>query len=298
MPEPRPADLWKKYGLRFKKSLGQNFLLDPNLHRKMVEVARVGPEDQVFEVGTGIGDLTTVLADAAQRVFTVEIDATFGPVLCERFAERDNIRVFIGDVLVYDLEEMIARYLDPARPIKLVANLPFNITSPILTAFLETPAPIESLTVMVQREVAERLVAGPQEKPYSILTVTTRCYARASIARTVSRTAFKPRPKVESAIVHLRRHEPRVPLEARDWFFRVVKAAFGQRRKALPNALTAGPLAGLPKAAVLDALATLDLDPNRRGETLGFEEFEALAVALRPLEAQARGPNRIRRLTR
>ncbi len=292
MPELRPGDLWQKYGLRFKKRLGQNFLLDPNINRKMAEVAGLGPDDQVFEVGAGIGDLTAVLADYADTVFAVEIDPAFAPVLCERFADRAAVRLFIGDVLVYDVGELTTRYLAADRPIKMVSNLPFYITSPILTAFLETPAPFHSLTVMVQREVAERLVSGPGEKSYSVLTVTTRCYARTSIAHYVSRTAFKPRPKVESAIVHLRRHEPRVPAADRAWFFRVVKAAFGQRRKSLRNALTAGPLVGLSKPDVLAALATVNLDHQRRGETLAFEEFVALADALRPLEGQARGPVR------
>lgn len=296
-PAP-PAELWKKYGLRFKKSLGQNFLLDPNINRKMAEVAELGADDQVFEVGTGIGDLTTVLADRAGFVFTVEIDPSFGPLLWERFGDRSNVRLFIGDVLVYDLEEMVARYFDTARPIKLVANLPFYITSPILTAFLETSAPFHSLTVMVQREVADRLVAGPGSKDYSILTVTTRCYARASIARVVPPTAFKPRPKVDCAIVHLRRQEPRVPSADRGWFFRVVKAAFGQRRKTLRNALAAGPLAGIPKAEVCRALDAAGVIPERRAETLSFEEFEAVAQAMRPLESLATGPDRARRFSR
>lgn len=298
MVQPSPADLWQKYGLRFKKSLGQNFLLDPNLNRKMAEVAGLSSADQVFEVGAGIGDLTAVLADAAGYVFTMEIDSTFAPVLWERFGDRPDVRIFIGDVLLYDACELVERYFDATRPIKLVANLPFYITSPILTMFLETAAPIHSLTVMVQREVGERLVAGPKTKPYSILTVTTRCYARASIARIVPATAFKPRPNVESAIVHLRRHDPLIPAADRSWFFRVVKAAFGQRRKALRNALTAGPLAGLGKAEVRAALESAGIEPDRRAESLEFDEFAVLADALRPLEHMATGPDRARRLTR
>lgn len=276
---PRSTELLKKYDIKLKKSLGQNLLLDPNINRKMADVAEVGPADSVFEVGSGIGDLTSVLADRAAEVFTVEIDDSFEPALRERFADDLRVKLFIGDVLNHPVKELVDRFLPDARILKMVSNLPFYITSPILTHFLESEAGFASLTVMVQREVAERIVAAPGGKEYGILSLACQLYARPRIAHAVSPTCFRPTPKVDSAIVHLPiRDDLRLTKEARATFFRIVNAAFGQRRKKLINALAAAKDPLVPeKVRLRELLDQSEIPPDARAETVSLESFVRLA---------------------
>ncbi len=277
---PRSTELLKKYDIKLKKSLGQNLLLDPNINRKMAEVADVGPADSVFEVGSGIGDLTGVLVDRAGEVFTIEIDSSFEPALRERFANDPRVRLFIGDVLNHPVKELVDQFLPDAKILKMVSNLPFYITSPILAHFLESEVQFASLTVMVQREVAERIVATPGGKEYGILSIACQLYARPYIAHAVSPTCFRPTPKVDSAIVHLPiRDDLRLTKQERTTFFRIVNAAFGQRRKKLINALAAAKDPLVPdKVTLRELLIQCEIPPDARAETISLDSFVRLAL--------------------
>ncbi len=271
----RSSELLKKYNIKLKKSLGQNLLLDPNINRKMLDVAEIGPGDSVFEVGAGPGDLTELLAENAREVLTVEIDYRLGPLLHERFGENPRVRLFIGDVLNHPVRELTERFIPGADVLKMVSNLPYYITSPILMHFLESEAGLVSLTVMIQKEVAERIVAQPGGKNYGLLSIACQLYARPYIAHTVSPNCFRPRPKVESAIVHMSiRDDTGLTPKERTVFFKIVRAAFGQRRKKLVNALA--PIAGsvLPVKEILPQfLAQSGISPDCRGETVSIEDF-------------------------
>jgi len=271
----RSADLIKKYNIRLKKGLGQNLLLDPNINRKMAEVAGIERDDSVFEVGAGIGDLTRVLADRAGEVLTIEIDESFEPPLRERFESDARVKIFFGDVLNHTARELVERFLPKAKTLRMISNLPYYITSPILMHFLESEVDFISHTVMVQREVAERIVAAPGGKVYGILSIACQLYACPYIAHLVSPGCFRPKPKVESAIVHFPiRREPLLNSEEREVFFKIVGAAFRQRRKKIVNALT--PLYGtlLPlKEDVRGLLEPSGIQPDVRAETVPIEAF-------------------------
>lgn len=271
----RSAGLLKKYNITLKKSLGQNLLLDPNINRKMVDIAGIGSEDSVFEVGTGAGDLTELLAEHAREVLTVEIDYGLEPLLRERFGDKQRVRLFAGDVLNHSVGELVERFLPDARTLKMVSNLPYYITSPILMHFLESEVALASLTVMVQKEVAERIVAEPGGKNYGILSIACQLYAQPYIVHSVSANCFRPRPKVDSAIVHMPiREDCGLAPSERTLFFKIVRSAFGQRRKKLINAL--GPLADstLPDKEMLRGLlAESGIQPDSRAETVSIQSF-------------------------
>lgn len=276
----RSSELLKKYDLKLKKSLGQNLLLDPNINRKMAEIAEVGPDDSVFEVGAGIGDLTQVLAEKAREVLAVEIDERFERPLEDRFEDNPKVRLFIGDILNHTVEQMVQEFLPEAETLKMVSNLPFYITSPILRHFLESEIEFVSLTVMVQREVAGRIVAEPGGKDYGLLGIACQLYTQPYVAHFVSASCFRPKPKVESAIVHLPRRKT-IPIdgETRRLFFQIVGTAFGQRRKKLINSLN--PLCGnvLPgKKALRKLLEHCDIGPDARAETISIDSFIKFAV--------------------
>ncbi len=275
----RSSELLKKYDIKLKKPLGQNLLLDPNINRKMVKVAGVGPDDSVFEVGSGIGDLTEALAETAATVLTVEIDPSFEAPLLERFAGNPRVRVFIGDVLNHSVKELVDAYLPEAKTLKMVSNMPYYITSPILMHFLEDETKFASLTVMVQREVAERIVSSPGGKEYGLLSVVCQLYARPYIAHTVSPNCFRPRPKVDSAIVHFPlRSDFSLDSAERDVFFKVIHAAFGQRRKKMINALASLGGSLLPqKEEVRDLLKECGIRPDSRAETVAVENYVEFA---------------------
>jgi 16S rRNA (adenine1518-N6/adenine1519-N6)-dimethyltransferase len=275
----RSIELLKKYDVRLKKSLGQNLLLDPNINRMMVEVAGIDRADTAFEVGAGIGDLTEVLAGRAAQVLTVEIDSRFEAPLQERFMDNPRVSFLIGDILSYPIRGLLDRYVPNAKNLKMVSNLPYYITSPILMHFLESDAEFVSLTVMVQKEVAERIVAVPGGKEYGILSIACQLYAEPYIAHTVSPKCFRPIPNVDSAIVHLPiREQSKLNTADRPMFFTIVSAAFGQRRKKIINALAsfAGSLPG-GKEHLQQLLLQSGIPPDSRAETIPVARFIHLA---------------------
>jgi 16S rRNA (adenine1518-N6/adenine1519-N6)-dimethyltransferase len=275
----RSVELLKKYNIRLKKSLGQNLLLDPNINRKMADVACVGPEDSVIEVGAGLGDLTEVLADRAREALAIETDRTFEPALRERFENSPPVTLFIGDILNHPVKELIGRFRCEPQSLKMVSNLPFYITSPILMHFLESDVQFVSLTVMVQKEVADRIVAQPGGKNYGILSIACQLYARPHIARTVSPKCFRPEPDVKSAIVHLAiRDEPPLGEKERTIFFEIVKTAFAQRRKKVINALVRAFPSLSDKEGIEQMLRNSGISPDSRAEVIPIEGFIRLAV--------------------
>ncbi len=269
------AELLKKYHIKLKKGLGQNLLLDPNINRKMVDVARIDSDDSVFEVGTGAGELTELLAERAREVLTVEIDYSLEPLLKERFGDNPKVRLFNGDILNHTVAELVERFLPDADTIKMVSNLPYYITSPILMHFLESEVAVESLTVMVQKEVAERIVSEPDCREYGILSIACQLYARPVIVHRVSPNCFKPRPRVDSAVVHLPiRKDCGLARSERELFFTIVRGSFGQRRKKIINSLASLTGTALPgKEALMKLMTACDIRPDSRAETVPVQDF-------------------------
>lgn len=275
--ETRVRVLMQKYDFHFKKKLGQNFLIHEGYLADIT--SELERDDVVVEIGPGMGFLTEAIADKAGLVFAVEIDKQLVTILQELFAASDNVRIFQGDALALDFaalrREADARGFN--KPFKIIANLPYYITTPLLFYFLEQRDFWSDMKVMVQKEVAERIAAAPGGKDYGVLTLSVAYDAAAEILFTLPAAAFKPRPQVDSAVIHLRkRSAPPVSVADRKKFKSLVRAAFAQRRKVLSNALANGGI-GLDKEAVRQLLAAVDIDPRRRGETLSFAEFARLA---------------------
>jgi 16S rRNA (adenine1518-N6/adenine1519-N6)-dimethyltransferase len=272
-----------KYGFRFSKSLGQNFLIDEGTVNRIVMNAEVGPGDVVLEVGPGIGVMTQVLAAHAEKVVAVEIDSSLLPVLAETLEGCHNVTVVHGDILEVDVRALIAEHFGDRKP-KVVANLPYYVTTPILMRFLEEQLPVSEIVVMIQKEVAERMTASPSTKAYGSLSIAVQYYCEAAVIQKVPPTVFMPQPNVESLVIRLKlRDQPCVALDDPDFFFKLVKAAFGQRRKTLLNALSAG--LAMPKDRVLAALEAVEIAPNLRGEALTIESFARLSNAFGQLDA-------------
>ncbi|MBE7030325.1 MAG: 16S rRNA (adenine(1518)-N(6)/adenine(1519)-N(6))-dimethyltransferase RsmA [Ruminococcaceae bacterium] len=268
--------LLARHGFHFSKSLGQNFLLDKNVLDEIVHAAGIDTDSEVLEIGPGFGTLTQALCSAAGKVAAIEIDSAALPVLEETCAPFDNLTVIHGDVLKLDLKSLIAEQFS-GHTVKVAANLPYYITSPILTMLIENELPIQSITVMVQKEVADRLCAAPGGKEYGVLSVAVQFYCTAQTVCIVPPESFMPPPSVDSAVVHLTlRNTPAVEVPDRALFFRVVRAAFALRRKTLLNSLTGSGLLGLSKELIAYALDEAQIAPNRRGETLSLEEFAKL----------------------
>lgn len=266
-----------KYGFRFSKSLGQNFLIDEGTVNRIVTNAEVGPDDMVLEVGPGIGVMTRVLAAHAEKVVAVEIDSSLLPVLKETLEGLDNVEVVHGDILKIDVKALLNEHFGDRKP-KVVANLPYYVTTPILMRFLEERLPVSEIVVMIQKEVAERMTASPSTKAYGSLSIAVQYYCEAAVVQKVPPTVFMPQPSVESLVIRLKlREKPCVELVNPDFFFKLVKAAFGQRRKTLLNALSAG--LSMPKDRILAALEKVGILPNLRGEALSIEDFARLANA-------------------
>ncbi len=274
-------EIVERYGIRLKKGLGQNLLLDLNLNDRIVDAARIGADDDVVEVGAGLGSLTARAARCARRVLAIEIDRSFEPVLADRFADTDNVEVLIADVLVHSLDQLVTTHLPGATQLKMVGNLPFNAAAHIIMQCLEAETFFNTVVVMVQKEVADRIVAEPGTRDYSAITVATRFYADAEVVQIVPRTVFAPRPRVDAAVVRFICRET-LPLEGaeRDMFFKTVRAAFGKRRKMLKNALAELEQDALPAGSVLRALEAAEIEPAQRGETLDLAKFMTLAQAL------------------
>ena len=262
----------KAFGLRMSKKLGQNFLIDARIVQGIVEAAEIEPGDRVLEIGPGIGTLTQGLAEAGADVTAVELDKKLPAVLKETLKAYDNVRIVPGDILKVNIPEIMGD-----APFKVAANLPYYITTPILMTLLERRLPITHMVTMVQKEVAERMTAQPGSRIYGALSVAVQYYTEPQIVLDVTPRSVIPAPEVMSVVVSCRvRKEPAVAVQDEKLFFRVVKAAFGQRRKTLMNALKGG---GFSKEAVRDALEQSGIDPTRRGETLTLEEFGRLADA-------------------
>lgn len=270
----------QKYDFQFKKQFGQNFLVDLHVLDKILRAAEIGPEDVCLEIGPGIGSLTQAMAEAARQVIAVEIDRRLIPVLQENLAAYDNIELVNADFMELDLPAFL-RERGITQPLKVVANLPYYITTPIIMGLFESGIPLSSITVMVQEEVARRMQAGPGSKDYGALSLAVQYYAEPYIAAYVPKNCFIPRPGVGSAVIRLaRRPEPPVQADDPQLLFALIKAAFGQRRKTLVNSVSGSPELSVPKEAVLAALQQTGISEKIRGEALTLPEFAALANAL------------------
>jgi 16S rRNA (adenine1518-N6/adenine1519-N6)-dimethyltransferase len=275
-------DLCKKYNVRFKKSLGQNILLDDSIHRIMVDAASVSREDYVVEVGAGLGALTHWLSLRAGRVLAVEIDPAFLPCLEERFGHAENVRLFRGDILNHDLADLLTEHLPGGIQHKMVSNIPYYITTPILFHFWESPVPFSCIVVMLQEEIALRLLASVNTPEYGILTLAAQCFGQVEIIRKVPRTCFRPMPTVDSCIVRFRRYTtPPYPDLDRQTLTRLIRAAFAHRRKMLRNNFKASAGFGISPQKALQALEIAQIDPQRRAQTLSLDEFASVARALK-----------------
>lgn len=268
-------DLVKKHGFKFAKSLGQNFLIDDNIVDKIVAGAGIGPEDKIIEVGPGIGTLTREMASRAQNLMAVEIDKNLIPILEDTLGDYDNVKIVNEDIIKADIRGLIDENLG-GGPVKLVANLPYYITTPIIMRFLEENINVTDIVVMVQKEVAERMNAQPGGKDFGALSVAVQYYCDTEIVAKVPRHLFVPQPNVDSIVIALRvRPERKYKVDDEDLYFKVVKAAFGQRRKTLLNSISS--MGNLAKDQVKEALEEAGIDPKRRGETLSLDEFAILS---------------------
>lgn len=282
------AKIREKHGFRHSKSLGQNFLSDIHIIEDIVDGSDIEPEDLVIEIGPGMGVLTAAAAERAGKVIAVEIDKKLIPILKETLAEYDNVEIINADIMKTDLTEIVEanRPADGGK-VRVIGNLPYYITTPIIMKLLEESVPADSITIMMQKEVADRIKAGPGGKDYGALTVAVGFYCTITHVADAPKEVFVPRPKVDSTVIRLDlRKECPVDLIDQKIFFETVKGGFGQRRKTLLNSLTG--VRGLPKPEIADALNAAGIDPKRRAETLSLDEFAAVAneIARRALNRQ------------
>ena len=276
----RTIEVIKKYEFCFQKKFGQNFLIDGHVLDKIIAGAGVTKDDMVLEIGPGIGTMTQYLAEAAGKVVAVEIDRNLLPILQETLADYDNVKVIHADVLSLDLEKLVQEE-NGGRPIKVVANLPYYITTPIIMALFEQHVPLANVTVMVQKEVAARMKSGPGSKDYGALSLAVQYYAKPYIVANVPPNCFMPRPKVGSAVIRLTRHaETPVQVDDEKLLFQIVRASFNQRRKTLANGLKNYEGLSFEKETIEAAIAECGFSPSVRGEALSLEEFAKLANVL------------------
>lgn len=268
------------HGFRFSKSLGQNFLIDGNIVRKIVEKAAITSEDCVLEIGPGIGTLTEELALNAKKVVAVEIDKKLIPILDETIGKHENIEIINDDVLKIDIEKLIDEKLE-GGPVKVVANLPYYVTTPIIAKLIEKKLNIESIVVMVQKEVADRMVAGPGSKTYGSLSVLIDYYSLPEIVLNVPKTVFMPQPKIDSAVIKLNIKKDLTDIDS-EKLFKVVKASFSKRRKTILNAIATYGF-DIEKNTVRECLQECDISPSERAENLSTEEFAKISKCLPPL---------------
>ena len=267
----------KRHHLHFTKALGQNFLIDERVLEKIISAAEVNKDDFVLEIGPGIGTMTQYLAENAREVMAVEIDKNLIPILEDTLSEYDNVMVINDDVLKVDIRGLVEKE-NGGRPVKVVANLPYYITTPIIMGLFEGNVPVESITVMVQKEVADRMQTGPGNKDYGALSLAVQYYADPYIVANVPPNCFMPRPKVGSAVIRLTRHAaPPVKVDNEKWMFDIIRASFNQRRKTLANGLSNSDKIDLPKDVITEAIAKLGKGESVRGESLSLEEFAALS---------------------
>ena len=264
----------------FSKKYGQNFLIDPHVLDKIVAAAGIGPDDFVVEIGPGIGTLTQYLAYAARSVCAVEIDKNLIPILEDTLSDYDNVEVINNDVLKVDLAAL-AKEKNNGRPIKVVANLPYYITTPIIMGLFENHVPVDSITVMVQKEVADRMQTGPGSKDYGALSLAVQYYAEPYIVANVPPNCFMPRPNVDSAVIRLTRYEePPVQVKDEKMLFKIIRASFNQRRKTLQNGLNNSSELNFTKDQIAAAIAEAGFSPSVRGEALTLEQFAKLTDIL------------------
>ncbi len=268
----------QKYDFNFQKKFGQNFLIDANILENIIMAAGVNKDDCVLEIGPGIGTMTQYLCENAREVVAVEIDKKLIPILQEdTLSSYDNITIINEDILKVDVNAIVQKK-NGGKPIKVVANLPYYITTPIIMGLFESHVPLESITIMVQKEVAERMQVGPGTKDYGALSLAVQYYAKPEVMMTVPASCFMPRPNVDSAVIKLTRHEhPPVQVQDEKLMFNIIRAAFNQRRKTLVNSLNNAANLYLNKEAVLAALETMGLSSTIRGEALTLAQFAVLA---------------------
>ncbi|KUP04568.1 16S rRNA methyltransferase [Bacillus coahuilensis p1.1.43] len=280
----RTKEILQKHGFSFKKSLGQNFLIDPNILRNITEAAGLTKEFGAVEVGPGIGALTEHLARSAKKVVSFEIDQRLVPILEDTLSPYDNVEIILQDFLKADVESVLREQFSPDDPLMLVANLPYYITTPIIMRVLLERLPIDRIVVMLQKEVADRISAKPGTKEYGSLSIAIQYYTEAETVMIVPKTVFMPQPNVDSAVIRLtKRKEPIARVEDEDFFFTVTRASFAQRRKTILNNLSSQLVEGKNKKDLLvQCLESVGVDPTRRGETLSIEEFAELSNALYP----------------
>ena len=275
----RTIEVLQKYNFAFQKRFGQNFLIDNHVLEKIIASAEITKDDFVLEIGPGIGTMTQYLAEAAREVAAVEIDKTLIPILQDTLKEWNNVTVINNDILKVDIRQL-ALEKNQGRPIKVVANLPYYITTPIIMGLFENQVPIESITIMVQKEVADRMQVGPGTKDYGALSLAVQYYARPEIVANVPPNCFMPRPKVGSAVIRLERYEqPPVQVKDEKLMFRLIRASFNQRRKTLVNGMKNSPELHFSKEEIEQALVNCGLPLTVRGEALTLEQFAPLANA-------------------
>lgn len=276
----------KKYNFAFQKKFGQNFLIDEHVLNKIIAAAGVTKEDVVLEIGPGFGTMTQYLAEAAKEVIAVEIDKTLIPILQETLADYGNVTLINEDILKLDIAALVQEK-NAGKPIKVVANLPYYITTPIIMGLFESHVPLDNITVMVQKEVALRMQAEPGTKEYGALSLAVQFYAQPYIAANVPPNCFIPRPNVGSAVIRLNRWQtPPVSVKDERFLFSLIRASFNQRRKTLQNSLVNGGVS-VTKERVVAALEQLSLSPSIRGEALTLEQFAALSDILMPTDTPA-----------
>lgn len=274
----RTKEILRKYGFSFKKSLGQNFIIDSNILQKMIHAAKIDQTSGVIEIGPGIGSLTEQLALAANKVVAFEIDQRLLPVLQDTLAAYTNIKIIHQDILQADLHKTIEQYFTSNLSLHIVANLPYYITTPILMNILQQQIPVERITVMLQKEVAERMAAGPNTKEYGSLSIAVQYYTEAHIVMDVPKTVFIPQPNVTSSVLQLvKRDSPLVQVMDEQLFFFIVQASFRHRRKTLRNNLISSFKDKYPVDRITNVLERTEIDGGRRGESLDIQEFARLA---------------------
>ena len=268
-------EVLQRYRFSFQKKYGQNFLISAHVLEEIVNAAEISQEDLVLEIGPGIGTMTQYLCEAAGHVIAVEIDANLIPILSDTLGAYNNVEIINKDILKVDLEGLVKKW---GKPLKVVANLPYYITTPIIMGLLESRVPMESITVMVQKEVADRMQVGPGTKDYGALSLAVQYYAKPELVTTVPPECFMPRPKVGSAVIRLVRHEkPPVDVKDESLLFRLIRASFNQRRKTLVNGLANGGGLSLTKAELAACIEELGVPASVRGEALTLGQFAALS---------------------
>lgn len=270
----------QKHGFAFQKKFGQNFLIDAHVLDKIIAAAGVTADDMVLEIGPGIGTMTQYLAERARQVTAVEIDTNLIPILKETLSDYDNVTVINEDILKVDIKKLAEEY-NAGKPIKVVANLPYYITTPIIMGLFESGVPIDNITVMVQKEVADRMQVGPGSKDYGALSLAVQYYAEPYIVANVPPNCFIPRPNVGSAVIRLTRHQtPPVEVKDRELMFKLIRASFNQRRKTLLNGLNNSPELSFGKEQIAAAIEQLGVPAAVRGEALTLEQFARLSDLL------------------